>query len=118
MSAAVNPYVAAGTAGVGIVTDIIGMIMQQQAMQVAQQEAKAIDFRNFSYSKERDKVSDRFNREQLKISKDQNQLSKDRFAQEKTLTGYSIAKDKAQQAIDLLNSNNALRDRVLRNWSM
>jgi hypothetical protein len=84
----------------------------------AQAESKAIDLRNFTYQKGRDRVGDKLNKEQLKIAKEQNQLSKDRFTQEKTLTGYSITKDKAQQAIDLLNNNNSLRDRVLRNWSM
>lgn len=117
-AAAVNPYVAAADFGLGTVTDIIGMVMQLQSLQSAQQSAKAIDYRNFSYQKGRDKVSDRFNRDSMKIAKDKMALDNNRFAEEKKVTRYKIGQEEAQKAIDLLNADNQLRDRVLRNWSM
>lgn len=115
---AMNPYLEAGSEGLGLITDIIGLIMQKQAMDEARSDAKGIDFQNRVYQESRDKVSDKISNANLKIAQDQNQIAKNRFALDATNTGYAISKDQAQKVIDLLNSNNTLRDRVLRNWSI
>lgn len=117
-TAAVNPYMQAGMEGAGLVTDIIGMIVSRNDMLDAQDEARTLDRRDFAAGEERNAFSEKMSNEGLKLSKSADSLAKNRFALDSMATGYTITKDQAQKAIDLLNSNNALKDRVLRNWSM
>ena len=116
--AAVNPLLYGAVAGGDLITSIIGMIMNRSSMDEAKEEAKAIDERNFGYQQSRDKVSDRFAKENLKLAKSQDQLSKNRFGLESMTTGYGINKDMISKVTDLLNTDAGLRDRVLRNWSL
>jgi len=107
--AAVNPYIGLATGGASVITDIIGLIMQKQAMDKAAAEAKAIDARNFAYQEGRDKVSDRFTRESMK-------MSKEKLGLEKTLALYNVNKDKIAQIENMFNTNIGLQDRLLNRW--
>lgn len=124
-AAAMNPYVQGGLMAANAATDIIGMILQMQAMEDAGIKSERMDERNFQYQQKRDRFSDKMakeglalQKENLAIAKDQNQLAKNRFALDATQTGYGIVENQAKKVVDLLNADNSLRDRVLRNWSI
>ena len=105
-----NPYVALALGGASVVTDIIGLIMQKQAMGKAAREAKVIDARNFAYQQGRDEEGDRMNRETIKLSKQK--LSLDR-----SLAMHGIKKDNIAQIENMFNTNIGLQDRLLKMWS-
>jgi hypothetical protein len=107
--AMVNPYLQLGVAGAGVVTDIIGMIMQKQATDEAMREAKAIDTRNFAYQQKRDVQSDKFTKESLK-------QSKEKLGLDKALTMHGLNKDKVAQVEKFFNNNIGMQDRLLKLW--
>lgn len=117
-AAAVNPYLLGGSMALDTATGIIGMIMQQSAMDDARQEARGIDQRNFAEDVSRDRFGRKMQKENLALGKRSAGLAENRFGLESTLAGYGINKDILGKVTDLLNSNNSLRDRVLRNWSL
>ena len=117
-AAAANPYLGAATEGLGIITDIIGMIMQKQAWDEAKAEAKRLDYRNFEYGKERDAVSDRQWNEGLKLNKRVQSLNEQKFGLDSMLSKFGVTQSNIQQVGDMLNKNTALKNRVLQTWSM
>lgn len=104
-----NPYVGLALGGAQTATDIIGLIMQKQAMDQARQDAKAIDVRETAYRAGRDKVNDRFARESLK-------MSKEKLSLERSLAMHGLNKDKIAQIENMFSNNVALQDRALRMW--
>jgi hypothetical protein len=109
-SAPVNPYADLALGGASVVIDIIGLIMQKQAMDDAKKEAKAIDAREVEYRAGRDVVNDRFSKENLKLQKDQAAL-------DKSLAMHGLNADKITQIENMFNTNTALQDRTLKLWS-
>lgn len=109
-TAMVNPYAGLALGGASVVTDIIGLIMQKQAMDAARREARAIDKREVEYRAGRDKVNDRFSRETLKMNKEQAALNK-------SLAMHGLNADKIAQVEKMFNTNVALQDRTLKLWS-
>jgi hypothetical protein len=105
----VNPYVNLALGGGAIVTDIIGLIMQKQAMDRARREAKAIDEREVAYRASRDAVTDKMNKETLKMSKQKMSL-------ERALAMHGLNRDKVSQLESMLNNNVALQNRTLSMW--
>jgi hypothetical protein len=105
----VNPYVSLATGGAGVITDIIGMILQKRSMDEARKEAKAIDERNFAYQQKRDIVGDRFTREQLK-------QGREKLSLERALAMHGLNKDKIAQIENMFSNNIALQDRTLKMW--
>lgn len=104
-----NPYIGLALGGAQSATDIIGLIMQKQAMDQARQDAKAIDAREVAYRAGRDKVSDRFTRESMK-------MSKEKLGLERALAMHGLNKDKISQIENMFSNNIALQDRALRMW--
>jgi hypothetical protein len=107
--AAVNPYATLALGGGNLVTSIIGMIMQKQAMDQARTEARAIDTREVAYRAGRDVVNDRFAKEGLKMSKEKARL-------EKALAMYGLNQDKVAQIEKMFGNNIALQDRTSKMW--
>lgn len=104
-----NPYAYLALGGASFVTDIIGLIMQKQAMDEARTEAQAIDKREVEYRAGRDKVSDRFTRESMK-------MSKEKLSLERAFAMHGLNKDKISQIENMFSNNIALQDRALRMW--
>jgi hypothetical protein len=104
-----NPYPDLALGGASFVTDIIGLIMQKQAMDEARNDAKAIDSRGVAYRAGRDKVSDKFNKESLK-------MSKEKLGLDRSLAMHGLNKDKIAQIENMFSNNIALQDRALRMW--
>jgi hypothetical protein len=67
------------------------------------------------------KANDRFEKDILmgnaRNQRNQVELQKDRFSQEKNITGYNMIKDKIGQVESLLNTNIGLQNNVLKKWS-
>jgi hypothetical protein len=104
-----NPYVDLAVGGASFVTDITGLIMQKQALDEARTEARSIDKREVAYRAGRDKVSDRLNKESLK-------MSKEKLGLERSLAMHGLNKDKISQIENMFSNNIALQDRALRMW--
>jgi hypothetical protein len=109
-AAAVNPYATLALGGASVVTDIIGLIMQKNAMDRARRDAQRIDAREVEYRAGRDAVTDRFTKESLKLSKDKAKL-------DKALAMHGLNQDKISQIEKMFNTNTALQDRALNMWS-
>jgi hypothetical protein len=112
----VNPYVSAGLDLADIGISVIGMILQQGAVDEAKSETRAIDDRNFNYQLGRDSEADKMNREQLKIQKGGLALNQKQFDFSSMMTKYGVTQDMVTKVGNILNTDTALKNRTLQTW--
>ena len=104
--------------GAGVVVDIIGLIMGNNANNRAAKEAKAIDARNWAYGQQQDRFNNKIASGQLKNQKEALGIEKNRFAIDAVQAGAKMKQNEIDKLEALVNKNQALKDRVLQRWGM
>jgi len=114
----INPGLYAVTAGAGVLSSIIGAILQNNELKRARQEARRIDERNWEEQIRMNRFAEKESLAARGLRKEELGLAKARFGLEAMATGAALKQAEVQKLENLVNNNLALRQSVLRNWSV
>ncbi len=115
--APMDPYSAGAQAGLSATTDIIGLILNQQAQANAIADAKRLDARDYAEMKRQNAFSQKIQKEQLGLAQRATALNENKFVEDQFQNRNTLSEKAFNQMQTVLQNNTALRDRVIKLWS-
>jgi hypothetical protein len=115
---AVDPTTYAAATGLGLLSDIIGAIVSYNQTERAMREQKRQYEQGRAENIRQNRFAEKVTKQKLGLAKEELGLQKQRFGEEKRQTNFAITRSMIKRVEDMLNTNTALKDRVLQTWAI